>query len=138
MKSALFTILFTVFSFALFAQEEPVKIVFDVTSGDEAVHKTAMRHVKMMAAAYPDSQFEVVVYSGAIDMVTEGKSVVSEDIKSLNDNDNVKFVVCQATMKRKGITTNELLPGVGSVPDGILEIVTKQSQGWGYIKEAPN
>ncbi len=120
------------------AQEKPVKIVFDVTSADEAVHQTAIRHVKMMAAAYPDSEFEVVIYSGAIAMVTDGKSSVQEDIIALNNNENVQFKVCEGTMKRKGITTDELVPGVGTVPDGILEIVTKQGQGWGYIKEAPN
>jgi uncharacterized protein len=27
-----------------------------------------------------------------------------------------------------------LLPGVGTVPDGIYEIVAKQQDRWGYIK----
>ena len=137
MKHLLIMLSMMVCSLAV-AQEKPVKIVFDVTSADEAVHQTAIRHVKMMAAAYPDSEFEVVVYSGAIDMVTNGKSSVEEDIIALGNNENVQFKVCEGTMKRKGITTNELVPGVGTVPDGILEIVTKQGQGWGYIKEAPN
>ncbi len=123
---------------AVFAQDKPVKILFDVTSSSEAVHATAMRHVSMMAQAYPQSQFEVVIYSGAIDMVRKDKSSVSDQIVALKDNDNVTFKVCQATMKRHGLTQEDLLPGVGSVPDGILEIVQKQSEGWGYIKEAPN
>jgi len=38
-------------------------------------------------------------------------------------------------MKRHKIDTSELIPGVASVPDGVLEIVEKQSQGCGYIKE---
>jgi intracellular sulfur oxidation DsrE/DsrF family protein len=122
----------------LVAQDKPVKILFDVTSSNEDVHKTAMRHVSMMAEAYPQSQFEVVIYSGAIDMVRKGKSSVSDQVIALKDNDNVSIKVCQATMKRHGLTQDDLLPGVGSVPDGILEIVQKQSEGWGYIKEAPN
>ena len=137
MKKILFILTLFVGSMAV-AQENPVKIVFDVTSADEGVHQTAMRHIKMMSAAYPDSEFELVVYSGAINMVTDGKSSVQDDIIALSENDNVQIKVCDGTMKRKGITTNELLPGVGTVPDGILEIVTKQGQGWGYIKEAPN
>jgi intracellular sulfur oxidation DsrE/DsrF family protein len=137
MKKILFILTLFVGSIAV-AQENPVKIVFDVTSADEGVHQTAMRHIKMMSAAYPDSEFELVVYSGAINMVTDGKSSVQDDIIALSENDNVQIKVCEGTMKRKGITTNELLPGVGTVPDGILEIVTKQGEGWGYIKEAPN
>jgi hypothetical protein len=39
-------------------------------------------------------------------------------------------------MKRDGIDKRELLPNVEVVPDGILEIATKESEGWGYIKES--
>ena len=31
---------------------------------------------------------------------------------------------------------SQLLEGVGTVPDGIYEIISKQHQGWGYIKAA--
>ncbi len=117
-------------------QSKPVKIVFDVTSDEASTHQSAMRHVKMMAKAYPESQFEIVVYSGAIDMVLKDQSSVADDIISLKDNKNVSFVVCEATMKRRQVDASHLVPGVTSVPDGILEIVTKQGEGWGYIKEA--
>ena len=120
------------------AQDKPVKIVFDVTSSDESVHETAMRHITMMAKAYPDSQFELVVYSGAINLVRKDKSVVADQVMALEDNENVSIKVCQATMNRHKLKDSDLLPGVASVPDGILEIVQKQSEGWGYIKEAPN
>jgi intracellular sulfur oxidation DsrE/DsrF family protein len=130
----LFVALF--FSIVTFAQEQPVKIVFDVTSNNTQVHGAAMRHVKAMAKAYPDSKFEVVVYSGAIDMVLKGKSSVEADMEALSTNENVSFVVCEGTMARDHITHEQLIPGVTSVPDGILEIIKRQAEGWGYIKEA--
>jgi uncharacterized protein len=37
-------------------------------------------------------------------------------------------------MKRHNVDKTQLLPGVEVVPDAIFEIVTKQSEGWGYIK----
>jgi intracellular sulfur oxidation DsrE/DsrF family protein len=95
-----------------------------------------MRHVKMMSAAYPDSEFEVVVYGGACPMVVKDKSSVSDDIKELEDNKQVTIMVCEATLQRHEINKSQLLTGVKTVPDGILEIVTKQSEGWGYIKES--
>jgi len=118
-----------------FAQENPVKIVFDVTSSDTSVHEAAIRHVKAMSAAYPDSEFEVVMYSGSIDMVLKAKSTVAVDMEALAKNENITFVVCQGTMKRHKIDADEIVPGVTSVPDGILEIIEKQADGWGYIKE---
>lgn len=118
-----------------FAQEEPVKIVFDVTSNNTSVHKSTVRHVKAMSAAYPNSQFEVVMYSGAMEMVLKEKSVVGEDIADLIQKNNVDFVICEGTMKRHKAEASDIIDGVRSVPDGILEIVTKQKEGWGYIKE---
>ena len=38
-------------------------------------------------------------------------------------------------MKRHKIEKSQLIPGVTTVPDGILEIIMKQKEGWGYIKE---
>ena len=120
----------------LTAQEKPVKIVFDVTSSNIKVHGAALRHVKGMSKAYPDSKFEVVMYSGAIDMVLKDKSSVAADMEALSKNKNVSFVICEGTMKRHKIDKSQLIPGVTTVPDGILEIVAKQAEGWGYIKES--
>ena len=122
----------------VWSQEPAVKIVFDVTTADEATHKSAIRHVKMMAEAYPNSEFELVMYSKAINMALADKSVVADDMEQLAKNENVSFKICAGTMNRYEVKEEQLLIGVDVVPDGILEIVTKQTEGWGYIKEAPN
>lgn len=120
----------------LLAQSKDYKILFDITSKDTADHHTVMRHVSAMSKAYPDAQLEVVVYGGAINMLLTGKSVVVPTLKELAGNKNVSFKVCEGTMKRYSIDKSQLLPGVDPVPDAIIEIITKQGQGWGYIKEA--
>lgn len=117
------------------AQENPVKIVFDVTSNNTAVHESAVRHVKAMSEAYPESKFEVVMYSGAMDMALKDKSVVANYIEELAKKNNIDFVICEGTMKRHNVDTSQLIDGINTVPDGILEIVNKQKEGWGYIKE---
>lgn len=136
MKSILNLVLVCLFSTLVFAQEKPVKIVFDVTSSDTKVHETAVRHVKLMSEAYPNSKFEMVVYSGAYKMVLKNESTVAKEMKSLASNDNVDLVVCQGSLNRHKIDASQLFDGVRAVPDGILEIVDKQVQGWGYIKES--
>lgn len=136
MKKIIQTLLLILIAVNLSAQTKPVQIVFDVTSSDPSTHQSAMRHVKVMSKNYPDSRFEVVMYSGSIEMVLKDKSSVAEEITSFADNENVEFKVCAMTMDRKGFSQSDLLPGIEIVPDGILEIVTKQSEGWGYIKES--
>ncbi|WMI69179.1 DsrE family protein [Mangrovimonas sp. YM274] len=126
---------FLLSTMVMLAQQVPVKIVFDVTSPDTKVHQSTVRHVKAMSQAYPNSKFEVVMYSGAMEMVLKDKSVVASELETLVKKDNVDFVICQGTMKRYKAKASDLIPGVRSVPDGILEIVEKQQQGWSYIKE---
>lgn len=136
MKTLSVLIISIIAFFQVNAQEQPIKIVFDVTSSDTKVHESTLRHVTAMAKNYPKSEFEVVVYSGALNMVLKDKSTVKQKIETFENNDNVNFVVCQGTMGRFNVSMDEIIKGVNSVPDGIMEIVEKQSQGWGYIKEA--
>ncbi len=136
MKRYLLVFAAFLFTTVAWGQTKPIKVVFDVTSKEPATHQSAMRHVKMMTKAYPDSQFEVVVYSGALDMVLKDHSSVNDDLLALKDNKSVSIKVCEASMKRRKVGPSDLIAGVTSVPDGILEIVTKQGEGWAYIKEA--
>ncbi|MGC4021203.1 MAG: DsrE family protein [Cyclobacteriaceae bacterium] len=132
----LLIIIFCATTINLFAQAKPVKIVFDVTSADTLIHQATLRHVTGMATAYPQSSFEVVVYGGALPMFVKNKSTVAKAIEKLGSNPNVSFKVCEETMKRFKVDKSQLLPTIGTVPDAIIEIVTKQGEGWGYIKEA--
>ena len=134
-KTVLFFLMMMV-SGLILAQNEPIKVVFDVTSSNPDVHRTAAKHLRLMAEAYPESEFELVIYSGAFKMVDKKSSVAGETLSAIINRDNVDIVICQQTMKRHKMTMDDLIPGVGSVPDGIYEIIMKQKQGWGYIKEA--
>lgn len=136
MKKYLICLLVFALTTKVFSQQNPVKIVFDVTSSEPSVHEATLRHVTEMAKNYADSKFEVVLYGGSINMVVNDKSSVLAEIKALSSNKNVSFAICEQTMKRKNVSPDQLIPGVIMVPDGILEIIQKQQQGWGYIKES--
>jgi intracellular sulfur oxidation DsrE/DsrF family protein len=120
------------------AQNKNAKIVFDITSKDTLAHQTVIRHVKGLSETYPNTQLEVVVYGGALPMLMTDKSTEAKKIQELAKNKNITFRACEGTMKRYNVTKTQLLPGVGTVPDAIMEIVEKQGEGWGYIKEMPN
>jgi hypothetical protein len=135
MKKLLSTLILSVLITAPVWSQTSKKIVFDVTSKDPAVQEMAIRHVGLMAESYPDIQLELVVYGGALPMYVTGKSTVGEKIAELSKNKNITFAACQGTMKRNNVDASQLLPGVSMVPDAIMEIVSKQEEGWGYIKE---
>lgn len=120
------------------AQKKPLRIVFDVTSKDTLTHQAVLRHVKGMAAAYPDAALEVVIYGGAWPMVVKGKTSSGAVVEELAQAKNVAFKICGITMERFKVGKNDLVSGVEVVPDAIIQIVTRQGEGWGYIKESHN
>jgi intracellular sulfur oxidation DsrE/DsrF family protein len=71
-------------------------------------------------------------------MVVQAKSTAVNAIQKLAAQKNVSFKVCAQTMKRYEVEASALITGVQVVPDAIIEIVTKQGEGWGYIKESHN
>jgi uncharacterized protein len=119
------------------AQTADYNVVFDITSSDSNAHKTVIRQVKGISGERADSKLEVVVYGGAIDLVLKDKSKHAAAIQELTKSNKASFKVCEGTMKRNNIRADQLVTGVEIVPDGIYEIITKQKQGWGYIKISP-
>jgi uncharacterized protein len=118
------------------AQSTAYKVIFDITSGDTAAHKTVIRQMRSISQSRPDAQLEVAIYGDALAMAIKDKSIIADAIQELSSNKKASFKVCAATMKRHNVEKAQLLPGVDVVPDAIYEIVTKQHEGWGYIKVA--
>ena len=110
------------------------KVVFDLTSKDSNDQKAVIRWLNEVSKAEPTSQMEVVMYGQGLDLVTKGKSAASDDVVKLAANKNIAFKVCRVAMKAHNLTENDLLQGVQTVPDGIYEVISKQREGWGYIK----
>jgi intracellular sulfur oxidation DsrE/DsrF family protein len=85
-------------------------------------------------AAAPDAQVELVFYGKSMDMINKDKSTVADAITKLSEKKNVAFRVCEVALRNNHLEKSELVAGVGTVPDGIYEIISKQAAGWGYIK----
>jgi uncharacterized protein len=118
----------------LYAQAPDYKVVFDLTSKDTADQKTVIRWINGITSSNPNAKLEVVLYGQSLDMVVKDRSVAASEIPKLTENKNVSFKVCAVAMKKHQIDKSMLLPGVEIVADGIYEIITKQREGWGYIK----
>jgi len=137
MKKNITLIALMLVSSMLFAQTKDYKVVFDITSGDTAVQKTVLRQAGGVLASDPAAKVEIVIYGDALSMITKDKSVMAAAVQQLAANkQQASFKVCQVTMKRHNVDASMLIPGVETVPDGIYEIITKQREGWGYIKVA--
>lgn len=135
-KNSSFIAVFILLPVLTMAQTAAYRVIFDITSGDTAAHKTVIRQIRGISQSRPDAQLEVAIYSDALGMVMKDKSIIAAAIQELSSNKKASFKVCAATMKRHNVDKSQLIAGVDIVPDAIYEIVTKQHEGWGYIKVA--
>jgi intracellular sulfur oxidation DsrE/DsrF family protein len=134
-KLSLFAI-FLLFASQFACAQKDYKVVFDLTSGDTLSQQTAIRWVNEVIKAEPTAQVEVVMFGKGLPLVVKERSALASDVTSLATNKNVAFKVCAVAMANQKIDKSQLLPGVQIVPDGIYEVVSKQREGWGYIKVA--
>jgi len=116
------------------AQQKPYNIVFDLTTSDTATHQRVIRWINLILTSHPDAKIEVVFYGKALDMVIKDKSSVAGDVVKLGTEKKVTFAVCEHAMQVLNVNKNQLLNGVGTVPDALYELVIKQAEGYGYIK----
>lgn len=112
----------------------PYKVVFDLTSDDPADQGAVLRWLREVGAANPQTEMEVVMYGRGLSLVVSGRAAQADELKQAIARPHVAFKVCEIAMKNQKIDRGQLLPGVGTVPDGIGEIVDKETHGWGYIK----
>ena len=148
MKKLLVAVLFFTTGFSVNAQKEKKaypademksekktvhKIIFQVTTEDTLAQKALMKQLKNAFTLAPDAKLEVVCHGPGISMLVKAKSVVKENITQMKMK-GVEFVACEFSMKDRNLTKDEILPEAGFVKGGIIEIVTKQEEGWSYIK----
>jgi len=122
---------------ALLHAQTPTKthhIIFAVTSGEEADWNLTLGNTRnLIAGLKPDPyEIEIVSFGPGITMI-KADSTVAKDIAALQA-EGVKFTACQNAMRNRHLELKDLVPGAIPVPAGIVELVTKQEQGWIYVK----
>ena len=114
--------------------QENYKVVFDMSSRDSVNQQAIVREIGLITDANPNAKLEVVIYGQGLDIAVSGRSPQQASVEKLISSGKASFKVCAMTMKRNNISKEQLVPGVEVVPDGIYEIISKQHDGWGYIK----
>jgi intracellular sulfur oxidation DsrE/DsrF family protein len=116
------------------AQTKNYKVVFDMSSKDSVNQQSVVREIGLITGANPDASLEVVIYGQGLDLAVKDRSAQQSVVQKLIADGKASFKVCAMTLNRNHIDKDQLVPGVEIVPDGIYEIISKQQEGWGYIK----
>jgi len=112
----------------------PLKVVVHVNFAESGVQGAGLKNVTNILKEAPDTQVEVVCHGAGIGLVEKARTDHAEAVEALLKK-GVKFVACANTMRQKSIREEDLLPGVGTVPSGAVEVIRKQQKdGFAYFK----
>jgi intracellular sulfur oxidation DsrE/DsrF family protein len=111
----------------------PMKVVIQVSDSDPATWSLALNNVKnFQAATKGQAKIEVVAYGPGIGMLTADSEVANRVTEAVDSG--VKVAACGNTMKAKNLTKADMNAKVDIVPGGVVEIVTREMEGYSYIR----
>ena len=110
------------------------RALFQVTDNDPARWTLILNNMQNLREGVGGEpvEIELVAYGPGINMLKSDSSVkqrIAEALKS-----GVKVNACQNTMNGMGLKAADMLPEIGYVPSGVVEVMRKQQQGWAYIR----
>jgi uncharacterized protein len=110
------------------------KVVFQVSDNDPGKWNLTLNNVRNVQNDLGDDKVvaEIVVYGPGIGMLKSGSPVAQRVADALGKN--VKVVACENTMKAMKLTYDDMLPKIGYVPAGVVELIQRQADGYAYIK----
>ena len=121
------------------AQAQPAavqraKVVIQVSDSDQGKWNLALNNAKNiqtdLGAANVD--VEIVTYGPGIDMLKLDSPVGGRIGEA--STAGVKVIACENTMRGQKLTRADMLNGIGYVPAGVVELMSRQQQGWAYIR----
>jgi len=110
------------------------RAVFQVTDNDPARWNLILNNMSNLREGLGSEGADIVLvaYGPGINMMKADSPVKARIADALKNG--VKIIVCENTMTAFKLTTADMLPDVGYVPAGVVEVMRKQQQGWAYIR----
>ena len=107
------------------------KAVFQVSDDSPQKWNLALNNARNLQddLGADNVELEIVVYGPGIGMLKSDSPVASRIADALKYG--VKVVACENTMRAQKLTYNDMLPKIGYVPAGVVELMKKQQGATG-------
>jgi intracellular sulfur oxidation DsrE/DsrF family protein len=116
------------------APPQRARVVIQVSDADQGKWNLALNNAKNiqtdLGAANVD--VEIVAYGPGIGMLKLDSPVGGRIDEATTAG--VKVVACEITMRGQKLTRADMLNGIGYVAAGVVELMSRQQQGWAYIR----
>lgn len=110
------------------------KVVFQVSDSDPAKWGLALNNAHNVQSELGADKVDlvIVVYGPGIGML-KADSIQGNRIADAMKS-GVKVLACENTMKAQKLSRDDMLPNLGYVPAGVVELMRRQQQGYAYIR----
>jgi intracellular sulfur oxidation DsrE/DsrF family protein len=118
------------------AQSQPAKnrALFQITDNDPARWNLILNNMANLrdGVGSEGAEIELVAYGPGLLMLKADSPVKERLAEALKSG--VKINACQQTMRGMKFVPADMVPEIGYVPSGVVEVMRKQQQGWAYIR----
>ena len=110
------------------------KLIIQVSDADPKKWALALNNAKNVQAdiGKANVEIEIVAYGPGIGMLKMESEVGPRVAEAMADG--VKMIACENTMINQKIPKDDMLPKIGYVKAGVVEIMEKQQQGYAYLR----
>ncbi|GAB3499586.1 DsrE family protein [Curvibacter fontanus] len=114
--------------------DRPNKLVIQVSDNDPGKWGLALNNAQNVVSDLGASTvaLEIVVYGPGIGMLKSDSPMAARIAAALKGG--MPIVACENTLKAQKLTHADMLPDIGYVPAGVVELMQKQQQGYAYIR----
>lgn len=109
------------------------KVVIQFMDSDSVGQVIVTKQVGNLRALWPNAEIEVVCLGGGLDLLTTTKSKAAAEVADWTSK-GVVFAACNNTMKLRKVKKEDLLKQAVVVPAAIVELASKQEEGWSYFR----
>ena len=117
----------------------PDKVVYHLNAGLEQA-SDGLRNIRNHLEVNPKAQIVVVTHSRGVDFLMKGAKDKNGNpyetiVETLKSSGNVRFDVCQITLRQRGLKKEQFIDDAEFVPSGVNEIARLQArEGYAYIR----
>ena len=115
-------------------EAKPNKVVVQVSDADPHKWTLALSNAYnvLNGVGAEPVDLEIVVYGPGIGMLKRDSAVGDRVASAMNSG--IRIVACENTMAAQKLTPADMLPRIGYVPAGVVEIMRRQQQGYAYVR----
>ena len=110
------------------------RVVLQVSDDSPKTWNQALNVIENLQQAYGKDKIEIKLVAfgfglGILKLDSVAGSRVQDALQS-----GAKILACENTMRRQKLTKDDMLPNIGYVPAGIVEVIKLQRQGWAVVR----